>query len=222
MACSSGTSTPKSPVDGFMVPTNATIAMMANRSTPGNAMPVHAIKAAPPSRKLRRSCLGAMNPTLKVSNAVPSNDALTMTPIWPELKPIADRYAGKIMLAKPSPSPRTPRAMLSNAMLMRVARVVSIDIRFLRRQPVDKSTGTFGLPHREVFEVSILLSRLHHLFAISIAPNVADPLGRCYFVIVFVAEVPEAFGNCLKSGPFRLIIEHVVGIRGIDDFSEMD
>src|SRR5262249_32399066 len=126
------------------------------------------------------------------------------------------------MLAKPSPSPRTPRAMLSNAMLMRVAWVVSIDIRFLRRQPVDKSTGTFGLPHRELFEVSMCLSRLHHLFAISIEHIVDDPLGRVYFVIVFVAEVPEAFGNCLKSGPFRLIIERVVGIRGIDDFSEKD
>src|SRR5262249_8635834 len=116
------------------------------------------------------------------------------------------------MLAKPSPSPRTPRAMLSNAMLMRVARVVSIDIRFLRRQPVDKSTGTFGLPHASYLKSPSGFPALHHLFAIRIEHIVDDPLGRVYFVIVFVAEVPEAFGNCLKSGPFRLIIERVVGI----------
>ena len=100
MACSSGTSTPRSPVGGLIVPTNATIAMTANSSTLGNARPVQAINSAPPSRKIRKSCRGAMNPTARVSNAVPSNDALTMIPISPALKPIADRYAGKIMTGK--------------------------------------------------------------------------------------------------------------------------
>ena len=77
-------------VDGFIVPTNATIAMIAKTWTLGRAKPVHAINSAPPSMKLRRSCRGAMKPTTRVSNAVPSNDALTMTPIWPGPNPQGD------------------------------------------------------------------------------------------------------------------------------------
>src|SRR5262245_64312995 len=52
-----------------------------------------------------------------------------MMPIWTASKPIADRYAGKIMIAKPSPSPRTPRAVKSKAMSVRIDRILLRDIR---------------------------------------------------------------------------------------------
>ena len=50
-----GTSTPRSPVEGFTVPTNATSATKTNCSTFGNASPVAAIRQAPSSSKARRS-----------------------------------------------------------------------------------------------------------------------------------------------------------------------
>ena len=54
-ACSSGTSTPRSPPEGLMVPMNATSTIRTKCSTPGNARPVAAIRPAPKIRSARRS-----------------------------------------------------------------------------------------------------------------------------------------------------------------------
>ena len=75
---------------------------------------------------------------------------------------------------------------------------------------------------RKLFEVTVWFSSLHHLFAISIERIVDDPLGCIYLVIVFVAEMPEAFGNGLKSRAFRLTIQRIVGVCGVDNFPEKD
>jgi hypothetical protein len=74
----------------------------------------------------------------------------------------------------------------------------------------------------KLFEVTVRFSCLHHRLAISIERIIDDPFGCVYFVIVFVTEMPKAFGNGLKSGAFWLTVKRVVGVRGIYDFSEKD
>lgn len=41
-------------------------------------------------------------------------------------------------------------------------------------------------------------------------------------MIVFVAQMPEAFGNGLKSGAFRLTIQRIVGVCGVYNFPKKD
>ena len=72
IACSNGTSTPISPVEGLMVPTKATAAMKVRYSKLGSAIPVNTMRPAPSSSMLRRSCRGAIRPTSSVRTAVPS------------------------------------------------------------------------------------------------------------------------------------------------------
>ena len=58
---------------------------------PGNINPVRTIKPAPARNRFRNSKRGAMKPTIKVSAAVPSSEALATIPISSGLKPIAVR-----------------------------------------------------------------------------------------------------------------------------------
>ena len=80
MACSIGTSTPRSPVEGLIVPMNATSSDEDDCSTLGNASPVSAISAAPASSSVRRSWRGAIAPIASVSSAVPSSEAVSDEP----------------------------------------------------------------------------------------------------------------------------------------------
>ena len=63
-----------------MVPTKATSAISTKCSTPGNAMPVAAIRPAPAISSGRRSWRGAIQPVISVSSAVPSSDAVATMP----------------------------------------------------------------------------------------------------------------------------------------------
>ena len=101
---------PESPPDGLMLPMKAISSTKANVSAAGNTRPVKTISAAPARNRLRSSNRGAMKPVSKVSAAVPSSEALATMPICCGLKPTADRYTGKMMMAKPSPKPRSARA----------------------------------------------------------------------------------------------------------------
>ena len=91
MACSSGTSTPRSPVDGLIVPTKATIAMTANSSTLGNTTPVATIKTAPASSRLRRSCRGRNEAHGQSQQRRAKQRRAKNKPICVALKPIADK-----------------------------------------------------------------------------------------------------------------------------------
>src|SRR3954468_10378888 len=51
-----------------------------------------------------------MKPVINVSAAVPSSEALATIPIFCGLKPVAERWTGRMMMAKPSPKPRSARA----------------------------------------------------------------------------------------------------------------
>ena len=53
------------------------------------------------------------------------------------------------------------------------------------------------MPYPELLEITDRLSCLHHRLAIGIKRVVDDPLGCIHFMIVFVTEMPEAFGNGL-------------------------
>ena len=58
---------------------------------------------------------------------------------------------------------------------------------------------------------------LHHRLAISVERVIDDPLGRIERVIVFVAEMPEAFGDRFEARTLRLTIQRVVGIGAVDN-----
>jgi hypothetical protein len=103
---------------------------------------------------------------------------------------------------------------------MRVERALSNDIRFLQRHKNDGQLS--DCRGRQLLEITVWFSILHHLFAVGIERIVNDPLGSIDLVIVFVAEMPKAFGNSFKSRSFRLTIERVVRVSGIDDLSEKD
>src|SRR5262249_50029943 len=60
----------------------------------------------------------------------------------------------------------------------------------------------------------------HHLLAIRIERVVDDPLRRIERVVVLEAEMPEALGNSLEAGAFRLMIKRVVGIGAVDDLAQ--
>jgi hypothetical protein len=90
-ACSSGTSMPRSPADGLMLPTNATSRTGAMVCVAGNTRPVKTINPAPARNSRLSSKRGAMKPVINVSAAVPSSEALATIPISCGLKPIAER-----------------------------------------------------------------------------------------------------------------------------------
>ncbi len=74
-----------------MLPTKATSRIGAMVSVAGKINPVRTIKAAPARKRFLSSKRGAMKPTIKVSAAVPSNDALATSSIHCAVKPIAER-----------------------------------------------------------------------------------------------------------------------------------
>jgi hypothetical protein len=90
-ACSSGTSMPRSPPDGLMLPMKATSRTGAIASVAGNIRPVTTISPAPARKRLLSSKRGATKPVIKVSAAVPSSEALATMPICCGEKPIAER-----------------------------------------------------------------------------------------------------------------------------------
>ncbi len=63
-----------------MVPMKATSTIRTKCSTLGNARPVAAIRPAPKISSARRSWRGAIQPTISVSSAVPSSDAVATMP----------------------------------------------------------------------------------------------------------------------------------------------
>ena len=60
----------------------------------------------------------------------------------------------------------------------------------------------------------------HHFSAIGVERVVDNPFGGVDRVIIFVAEMPEAFRDGLQARSFRLMIERVVGIGTIDDLAK--
>ena len=91
IACSSGTSMPMSPVDGLIVPKNATSRTNAICPACGNASPVAAISRRRPAAGCAGHAAAARKPTASVSTAEPSSAAVATIPIWNGLKPIAVR-----------------------------------------------------------------------------------------------------------------------------------
>src|SRR5262245_32717897 len=92
-----------------------------------------------------------------------------------------------------------------------------------RHKAIDQSVPSkFAWAALELFEFTIRFPRPYHLLAISVKRIINDPFGSIDLVIVLIAEMPKAFGNGLKSRPFRLVIKRVVCVCGIDDLTKED
>src|SRR5229473_1059894 len=66
-------------------------------------------------------------------------------------------------------------------------------------------------------EIAVGLALAHHFLTIGIQGVIDDPLGGVLLMVVFVAQVAEAFGNRLQPWPLRLVPQGVIGICAIDD-----
>ena len=73
---------------------------------------------------------------------------------------------------------------------------------------------------KSIGELASRFAALHHLFGVSVERVVNDPLSGVDFVIVLVAEVSEALGDCVKSWALGLMVQRVVGVGPIDDPAE--
>jgi hypothetical protein len=60
----------------------------------------------------------------------------------------------------------------------------------------------------------------YHLLAISIERIIDDPFSCIESMVIFVTEMPKALSDGYKPWPFRLMIERVVCVGAIDDFSK--
>src|SRR2546423_1655301 len=67
------------------------------------------------------------------------------------------------------------------------------------------------------YEAAVRLAAIYHLAAIRIERVVDDPLSRIVFMVVFEAEMPEAFGDSFQARSLRLLIQRVVGVGTVND-----
>src|SRR5450756_1785167 len=88
--------------------------------------------------------------------------------------------------------------------------------------PLESAAFSRRTPRADIlgYKITIGFSLLHHLPAIGVKRIINYPFGGIHRMVVFVAEVAKAFGYGFEPWPFGLMIECIVGVRTVDNFSK--
>ena len=62
----------------------------------------------------------------------------------------------------------------------------------------------------------------HHFLAVCIQSIVDDPLCRIDLMVILIAKVTDALGDCFEPWSLRLLIERIISIRAIHDLAKQD
>src|SRR5258706_12585961 len=70
------------------------------------------------------------------------------------------------------------------------------------------------------FERAVGLAPADHLLAVFVEGVVKDPMGGVESVIVLETQMPKSMGDGVEERGFGLVLEGVVGVRGVEDLGE--
>src|SRR6266568_466578 len=112
---------------------------------------------------------------------------------------------------------RPPRRFKTDMMNQSRSRIrLKVDFRHLL---IDESHKP-ELSSFESFKCAVEFPPFYHFLAVSVQSVIHNPLRCVHFVIVFKAEVSEAFRDGTQTRAFRLVPERVISIGAVDYFPE--